>query len=319
MEVHNHLLAADGSFLPLASGLCTTATPDGILWQDMLAPEQDTLAAHLAPLNLPDAIVEDCLVPRRFPDADGFAGGVLLHMPTRPHWDAPHGSYITLLALKDKLITLHDDHLPVLAKIRHSLTTGDCPSHTDVLGLLLYVLEGIIESNIQCFLGARNRVEEMAQSLDETPFSVTEVDILPVKRLVARLSNQFEDQYYCLAALQNLQTSALPLALRREELRDMAATQTHIVKSASRLEIRMRDMQQYCHFLLQGRTEQRIRMLTILSSICMPLTLIAGVYGMNFKFMPELEWQYGYYAVIGLMGATATGLLLYFQRRGWFR
>jgi len=71
--------------------------------------------------------------------------------------------------------------------------------------------------------------------------------------------------------------------------------------------------------LLQDRTNSRLRLLTILSAIFMPLTLIAGIYGMNFKHMPELSWRYGYPAAVGAMLLLAVGLMLYFYRRGWFR
>jgi magnesium transporter len=56
-----------------------------------------------------------------------------------------------------------------------------------------------------------------------------------------------------------------------------------------------------------------MRFLTIISTIFMPLTFIAGVYGMNFKYMPELDWKPGYFVVLGLMALVALGLI------GWFR
>ncbi len=65
------------------------------------------------------------------------------------------------------------------------------------------------------------------------------------------------------------------------------------------------------------RTSEIARVLTIVSSIMLPLTLIAGVYGMNFENMPELKWPFGYYGVLGLMAATGTGLVLLFRHLGW--
>ena len=69
---------------------------------------------------------------------------------------------------------------------------------------------------------------------------------------------------------------------------------------------------------LQAKTESRIRILTILSAICMPLTLIAGIYGMNFSRMPELKSSWGYPLTLGGMAAIAIGQLYYFYRKGWF-
>jgi magnesium transporter len=51
----------------------------------------------------------------------------------------------------------------------------------------------------------------------------------------------------------------------------------------------------------------------------MPLSFIAGVYGMNFEWMPELEWPHGYLFALGLMALTALGLVTYFWRKGWLQ
>lgn len=60
-----------------------------------------------------------------------------------------------------------------------------------------------------------------------------------------------------------------------------------------------------------------MQVLTIISTIFIPLTFLAGVYGMNFEHMPELKWRYGYYAVWGVMAFVALALIYYFRRRNW--
>jgi magnesium transporter len=62
-----------------------------------------------------------------------------------------------------------------------------------------------------------------------------------------------------------------------------------------------------------------MKVLTVVSSIFIPLTFIVGVYGMNFKYMPELEYPYGYYTVVLIMILIGVGLLSYFIKRGWLR
>lgn len=58
--------------------------------------------------------------------------------------------------------------------------------------------------------------------------------------------------------------------------------------------------------------------LTMVSAIFLPLTFIAGVYGMNFKFMPELDWHYGYFITWAIMIGIVVGMVLFFKKRGWF-
>ncbi|MEN3159498.1 magnesium/cobalt transporter CorA [Alkalimonas sp. NCh-2] len=69
---------------------------------------------------------------------------------------------------------------------------------------------------------------------------------------------------------------------------------------------------------VSNRTNEVMKVLTMMASIFIPLTFIAGIYGMNFEIMPELSWQYGYALILGLMAAIAGGLLWYFRRKGWW-
>ncbi len=60
-----------------------------------------------------------------------------------------------------------------------------------------------------------------------------------------------------------------------------------------------------------------MKVLTIIGTIFIPLTFVAGIYGMNFEHMPELTWKWAYPTVWGLMIALAGALLFYFRRREW--
>lgn len=66
------------------------------------------------------------------------------------------------------------------------------------------------------------------------------------------------------------------------------------------------------------RLNEVMKVLTIISTIFMPLSFIAGVYGMNFRYMPELSSRYGYPLTWGLMGVVTLGMLYYFKKKKWF-
>jgi magnesium transporter len=68
---------------------------------------------------------------------------------------------------------------------------------------------------------------------------------------------------------------------------------------------------------LSNKVNEVMKFLTIIATIFIPLTLVAGVYGMNFKFMPELETRWGYFAVIGFMASVGITMLAYFKRKKW--
>ena len=65
------------------------------------------------------------------------------------------------------------------------------------------------------------------------------------------------------------------------------------------------------------RTNEIMRVLTIISAIFLPLSLIAGIFGMNFEYMPELKWPFGYFLALGGMAILAIGLLVVFRRKRW--
>jgi magnesium transporter len=68
---------------------------------------------------------------------------------------------------------------------------------------------------------------------------------------------------------------------------------------------------------ISNRMNEIMKMLTIIATIFMPLTFLAGVYGMNFKYMPELEWPWGYFMILAIMITIAVSMLFYFRKRKW--
>jgi len=68
---------------------------------------------------------------------------------------------------------------------------------------------------------------------------------------------------------------------------------------------------------ISNKMNQIMQVLTMFATIFIPLTFIAGVYGMNFAHMPELQWKYGYVIIWGIMLVVATGFIVYFKRKKW--
>lgn len=124
-------------------------------------------------------------------------------------------------------------------------------------------------------------------------------------------------------------------------LRDVAAQldrdESALVQSATRPYVR--DLYDHCVRVIEGVEAERdllaslqemhlsnasfklnevMKILTIISTIFIPLTFVVGIYGMNFDHMPELRWSYGYPLVMAIMTGLALGMFGYFRRRGWF-
>lgn len=77
------------------------------------------------------------------------------------------------------------------------------------------------------------------------------------------------------------------------------------------------EMQQLQLGLMSQKMNDVMRVLTIVATIFIPLTFVAGVYGMNFNNMPELQWHMGYFLILGLMAIMGVVMLLVFYKRGW--
>jgi magnesium transporter len=69
--------------------------------------------------------------------------------------------------------------------------------------------------------------------------------------------------------------------------------------------------------VVTNRTNEVIKVLTIIATIFMPITFIASLYGMNFKFMPEINWEWGYPVVMALMVVITAWMVWFFRRRKW--
>jgi magnesium transporter len=95
----------------------------------------------------------------------------------------------------------------------------------------------------------------------------------------------------------------------------------HVLQVSETIEVQrdiLASMLDVYHSALSNKMNEIMKVLAIISTIFIPLTFIAGIYGMNFVHMPELTWWFGYPACLLLMAGVFAGLIVYFKRKGWF-
>jgi magnesium transporter len=100
-------------------------------------------------------------------------------------------------------------------------------------------------------------------------------------------------------------------------LRDVYDHTVHVIDTIETLRDMIGGLMDIYLMSLSNRMNEIMKVLTIIATIFMPLTFIAGVYGMNFHHMPELGWEWGYPLALLLMAAVAGGMLLFFRRKKW--
>ncbi|HXC93602.1 MAG TPA: magnesium/cobalt transporter CorA [Geobacteraceae bacterium] len=101
-------------------------------------------------------------------------------------------------------------------------------------------------------------------------------------------------------------------------LRDLYDHTIQVIETVETLRDMLSGMLDIYLSSVSNRMNAVMKVLTIIATIFMPLTFIVGVYGMNFKHMPELEWQWGYPAVWFLMVGITVGMIVFFRRKRWF-
>ncbi len=135
-----------------------------------------------------------------------------------------------------------------------------------------------------------------------------------------RVINHFRRQLVPLRdAAMRLYRSESPLIndASRLYLRDLTDHVTQILDSIDNYRELLSGVEALYQAEVSNRLNNVMRLLTIISTIFIPLSFIAGVYGMNFDNMPELHWKYGYFMVLGVMGIAILGMLAYFRRNKW--
>jgi magnesium transporter len=294
----------------------------GVLWIDMQKPSMDEYKLvlehtfHFHPLAIEDAIND-------------------IHLPKIDDY----GSYLYLVfhtvALGQEPMDIDTEEVDVFLGFNYLITIHDQPrtsidrawdeDHHLAAGLargpamLLYeLLDSQIDSYIpiidafeaqlerlgdDIFLSHENERDLLNRLLTAKSSSLRLQRILsPQRELLGRLATNeyrvipapvriyFRDVYDHLARLANL----------AESTRDLAGStiETHLA-------------------LVNNRMNEVMKILTIMSSIFIPLSFIAGIYGMNFEYMPELSWRYGYVMVWCIFLIVGGGLVLFFRRRRW--
>ncbi len=282
-------------------------SPEGELWErtvkNMLHDAED---------------IATCMEFLRFPAGELLSeGSIFMRLPLRNSWDDDISVYLSILLIKNVLVTLHRGYLDVIENAHQKILKD--VEDTSEGDTLLTLLECIIEYDVNDFMMARVIVEESGDALEKNIDAVGAGKVSTLKHAIGHLHSQCEDQLFSCTVLRGQVVAGNKWPHVRAGITDLAETINHILRGVQRLEARLEDQERRLDAVLRARTEQRLRLLTLISAVIMPLTLISSIYGMNFNNMPELSTEWGYYAVLGVMLGLAVSMLVFFWKRGWFK
>lgn len=302
------------------------ADRSNILWVDIRGEDPADIPKIkdllLNVFNFHDLTVEDCLETRNAPKIEAFPDYFYFIV----HGVKPDETSPTNFVTKELdgylgpnyVVTFHIERFRSVKNVKQQLRTSPFACQRGAAYLLHQILDQIVDLYMPLlddYDEAINGLEERVLHLQRTNGQLLE-EIMGLRRGVARLKRISHRQLEVLYRMSHGEFTQIPENI----LPSFRDVHDHLMR-VSDLAESYRDLVGglfEIHFAVIGnKTNEIMKTLAIISAIILPLTLIAGIYGMNFEYMPELRSRYGYYATLAVMCLITILMLIYFWRRGW--
>lgn len=288
----------------------------GLEWIDIVFPTTEELATVANTYNLPPNLVQDCLEPNHLPkfEINGKITFIIVRVIDPVSTDKADSiqevtKKIAIFYLANTLITIHRREESFLFDVKDTQCMGD---NTQLEKILTEILRKSILSY------------EMPIMRADASLDTFETKIF----LKRKIPNMIRDSYY----LKRKVDVYRRMLILTKELLGRITEESNIKKTAiedlkdnlERVYVECEQVRENLNQLLNihfnlstQRVNEVILVLTMFSVFFMPLTFIVGVYGMNFKYMPEIDWEYGYLGVWVLMATVIIIIWQWFKRKKW--
>jgi len=283
-------------------------------WIDVINPTSEDLIAIGSKYNLHQSSIQDCMQPDHLPKYEVIGD---MHFIICRYYDENCAknadtiqdltSKLAIFFNKEIIITIHRKELHLFNEVIKKYQNH--PQTVDVVCKLIKT----------CFQSYETPINKLDAEID-----FYESRIFLKKRIPDLLKSLYriKRQVYVLRKLTNLSKDAIE-KLAESQPKKNTFTQDlkdSYTKTDTQIEEVYDSINSLIHIyisLSSQRTNEVMRTLTVFTAFFLPLTFIVGVYGMNFRYMPELEKYWGYPSVIGLMLAITAGIWYWFKKKGW--
>lgn len=252
-------------------------------------------------------------------------GSVYIQFPTNLDGATRSKAYLSLLCLPHRLIVAPSGTVLNLDKMLADACTPGHMRGADLGSLLAYLISSYAKSLVVLLRQLRNDIADIEDQLaahapsNGGPREREQVrgQVQALWPQVTAMLDLVDDQAFVVRTLRELDSPVLELSPHRDYLDDLAADSDYAQRVAVRLEARCRLLGERLESIQADITDRRLRLLTIVSAVFLPLTLVTGYFGMNFVDMPLLQIPGATVVLVLLMIGLTTGLLLYFRRAHW--
>lgn len=214
------------------------------------------------------------------------------------------------------LFTHHTHRLPAKEAVEVELRRNPRPMAKGPA----FVAHALLDKLTDMYVPVAEHIDEVVDGIEKTvidePAPALLETILELKRAVQWLRRMSVYQRDITQRLSRGEFEHIPepaLAFYRD-LYDQFVRVTDLTESSRE----MLGVALQVHFTVTAnRTNEAMKALTIISAMLLPMTFVAGIYGMNFEHMPELKWRYGYFFSLAMMAAIAAAFYRYFKQKKW--
>jgi zinc transporter len=215
------------------------------------------------------------------------------------------------------LITIRTGPTPVIKELIADLAAEKSPSLSHLVQIVYLILDYLTDLSVQAEIQVRDQILNMAKTIANNPENVSAIDLTNMRFQVDKLISLIENQLYCITGLNASDNKALQEPHRKAYIQDLVSEVEIAQKGIHHLEARVNSLYDSYQTLGNSKVEKRLRILTIVSAITLPFSLIAGLLGMNVGGLPATQDQNGFVIIIILMAAIGVVELGYFKRKGW--
>jgi magnesium transporter len=287
-------------------------------WIDIQEASPEELGKFLETFNLHPLQLKRCLDSVNDPGVVSFGRSVLMEYPAAFDREAAAPAYLTILLQEPALVMVRHGAIPALDDLIHSLTTESAPPLHHLPQIIYMILDQFADLNVEAQVAIRDQILQLSNTLAEKPGEVSTSDLSRLRAQVENLVSLVENQLYCISGLNACDNEALQDPHRKAFIQDLLSEMEIAQRGVYRLEARVKDL--YNDYQVAGSelVEKRLRLLTIVSAITLPLGLVAGLLGMNVGGLPGTTIRSGFLIVIGIMALIVVVEYWYFKRKGWF-
>ncbi len=297
------------------------------VWVDLESPSRDEIAwvAERFRLAIPDDIVDDDLEESaRFYEEDNgelhIRSDFLIDGDGAPDGKPSRNVRVAFILFEGVLFSVHDEDLPVFRLLR--LRARRIPALIeDAKDVLLKLYDADAEYSADALEGIYDNLERVSarvlkQDVDDRAAGEALTAIAKEEDLNGRIRRNVMDTRRALSFLmRSRKLGAEQFEEARQILRDIDSLDSHTAFLFDKINFLMDATVGFINI----NQNKIIKIFSVASVALLPPTLIASVYGMNFKAMPELDWGYGYPFALALMVASVAAPFIYFRRKGWLR